>query len=325
MVISALVIGLGACGLGDKQEQADAIIDSVDAAFDAGSARGTVTASMRFARMPEGAEVQLGALNGDAAMGQMEQAFQMDAVLDLRDEKATLAVGGGAPFAVFDRLQTFGRRWNAGARDARPWVRVDIADIAEGDELDPTSDIPTFATVAVNPVVLLDLIAGPLAGSVERVGTDEVAGVETTHYKANFDIDKVLRDTRRSRYPEDRREAIEDLLDVFAVSGRIHPGEVWLDADGLPRRFRLRLEEEPISRMVIEHVITIEIAEYGSDDGVTVPSVQELVDISSVVQMIRATVPLPATPEFATFLGIVPAVPAAPAATTTTPAPEPAP
>lgn len=309
VVIAALVL-LAGCGLGDKQHQADAIVDAADLAFDAGTATGTLSAAMRFERLPDGATVSLGGLGGDAAMTQVEQLFTLDTAIDLDGDRATLTVPGkDQPFAVFDGLAAFGRRWNAGERDARPWVRVDLFDLAEGDELDLTggNDIPTFATVALNPVLLLDLVAGPLTGSVEKVGTEQIAGVDTTRYSANFDIDKALRDTREDRYPEDRREAVEELLDVFHVAGGIHEGDVWLDGDGRVRRFELRLKEEPVSRFEIEHRVVLEITEYGGEVDVAVPTPREIVDIRSVVQLIRATVPTPNTPEFGAFLGVTPA------------------
>jgi hypothetical protein len=341
--VAAVVVALLAsgCGLGDRQHRADAIIDSVDHAFEAGSASGTFSTSMRFVRLPDGAGGILGAVGGgsseasdegadkDAAGDPLAQtaqsglqaaqrAFTTGVSLDLEQGRAAIALPRSPtkPFAIFSNLVSYGRRWSAGPRDARPWVRVDASDLNEGDELDPTEDAPQFFAFAVNPVYLVDLIAGPLAGSVRDKGTEKVGGVMTTHYAANFDIDKVLKHTRRKEFPEDTRKAFDDVLDVLAVSGRIHPGDVWLDADGRPRRFTLRLKEEPIRHFIIEHTITIELTSFGSGKALSVPSPKERVDVRSVVQYVRATIPSPRTPEFLTFLGVPGA---APATTTTTP------
>jgi hypothetical protein len=224
-----------------------------------------------------------------------------------------------AAFAVYSGLVSYGHRWSAGPRDARPWVRVDGADINEGEEIDPIEDAPAFFAFAINPVLLVDLIGGPLAGSVKELGREDVNGVATTHFAANFDIEKAMKDTRRDRFPEERREAFEDVLDVLAVSGAIHPGEVWLDDEGRPRRFTLNLKEEPIKHFVIEHRITLDLGGFGEQADLAVPTARERVDVRSVVQYLRATIPSPRTPEFLTFLGIDPT-----AATTPAPAPAPA-
>jgi hypothetical protein len=338
--VAALAVALLAsgCSLGDRQHRADAIIDSVDRAFAAGSASGTFSTSMRFVRLPDGAGQVLGSLGGaatgpaeggskaaagnpiaqatQAGLQRAQQAFTTGVDLDLADNRATIALPRApkAPFAIFSNLVAYGRRWSAGPRDARPWVRVDASDLNQGDKLDPTEDAPQLFAFAINPVYLVDLIAGPLAGSVREKGTEKVGGVTTTHYAANFDIDKVVKHTRRKAFPEGTRKAFDDVLDVLAVSGRIHPGEVWLDAQGRPRRFTLRLKEEPIRHFLIEHTITIELTAFGAGTRLSVPSPRQRVDIRSLVQYVRATIPSPRTPEFLTFLGI----PAAVTTTTTT-------
>jgi len=323
---AALLVALVAsgCGLGDRQHRADRIIDSVDVAFAAGSASGTFSTSMKFVRLPDGAGQVLGAIGGtqssseqkpasdpaqqlaQAQQQQMQREFTVDLALDLRQTRAAVALhrDPAKPFAIFSNLVAYGRRWSAGPRDARPWVRVDANDLNEGDELDPTADAPSFFAFAINPVYLVDLIAGPLAGSVRERGTERVGGVATTRYSANFDIDKVLAHTRRKQFPEDTRKAFNDVLDVLAVSGRIHPGDVWIDAAGRPRRFSIRLKEEPIKHFVIEHTITLELTSFATGNALAVPSPRERVAVRSLVQYVRATIPSPRTPEFLTFLGV---------------------
>jgi len=323
---AALVVALLAgCGLGDRQQRADAIISSVDAAFAARQASGTLTTSMRFVRLPDGAGVESitgGAAAAGVAGAGIQQAMQQEltvaTTLDLARGRAQVALQShaDAPFALYDGLVSYGRRWSAGPRDARPWVRVDGTDITKGEEVDPTQDAPSFFAFALNPIVLVDLIAGPLAGSVRDLGVETIDGAETTRYSANFDIDKVVKKTRRKRYPEETRRAFEDVLKVLAVSGPIHKGEVWIDGDGRPRRFTIRLKEEPIRHFVIEHTITLDLQAFGTKAAVALPSARERIDVRSVVQYLRATIPSPRTPEFLTFLGMKPQPqpPAAPSA-----------
>ena len=158
-----------------------------------------------------------------------------------------------------------------------------------------------FAAFAINPVTVLDLIAGPLTGSVELLGPEDIGGVATTHYRANFDFDKVMKDTRRRAYTEDARDGLETLLDLLVVKGSIHKGDVWLAPDGRPRRFTIRIRQEPVTEVVIEMIITLDLVEIGAPAPIEVPAPAQLVKVGSVLQYINAGVPAPGTPEFATL------------------------
>lgn len=325
--IAALVVALLAgCGLGDRQRDADAIVDGTKAAFEVGTARGTVAIEAQIVEVPDAlgsiGGVSLGGGELGAALPGQEQQLQgpppivADVVLDFEREVAALTMPGqDVPFAIYDGLETYGRRYNAGERDARPWVRLDLEDLEEGSsELSFTEDPPFLGGFALNPIVLFDLAAGPLAGSIEQLGTETIAGAPTSGYDANFDIEKVLRKTRRSRYDEDRREAIDEALNVLAVKGTTHAGQVWLDGDGIPRRFAITLREEPIKKLKIDLRITFELTELGGAADIAVPSPRERIEVDNLVQLLRSAVPAPGSPEFMTFLGIEP--PAAPEAAT---------
>ncbi|MEA3056105.1 MAG: hypothetical protein QOD30_1537 [Actinomycetota bacterium] len=340
---SAVVLAgllLAGCGLGDKAQRADSIINSTKVAFAAGTASGTITTSMRFLRLPDGVGGLVGSAGGSddasgsgasqsptqqlaqAQMKQIQRDFSVRVDMDMPKDQASVSLPkSDKAFAIYDGLTSYGRRWSAGPRDARPWVRVDGRDINEGDEIDPTEDAPSFFAFALNPVLLVDLISGPLSGSVKKVGIEKIGRVTTTHYTANFDIEKVQKHTRRKRFPEDTRKATDDVLKVLAVSGKVHKGEVWIDSAGLPRQFTIRLKEEPIRHFVIEHTITLRLNTFGSRSTLVVPTARERIDVRSVVQYLRATIPSPRTPEFLAFLGVTPPATAPATSTTTTVAP----
>lgn len=330
---AALALALAGCGLGDKQADADAIVDATEAAFARGTATGTLSVHAEVKKVPDSlgsiGGINLGAADDPdaaAAMFNQQQARPLvaDVVLDFDRETAALRLPGAEqPFAIFEGLESFGRRYNAGERDARPWVRVDLEDLEEDTGgLSFTEDSPFVGGFVLNPVVLFDLAAGPLAGSIEEGASDDVAGTPAIPFDANFDIEKVLRRTRRERYDEDRRDAIDATLDVLAVKGRTHAGQVWLDRDGMPRRFTIRLREEPIKRFQVDLVITLELTSFGEPTDIEVPGPEERIEIDNVVQFLRSVIPRPDSAEFATFLGLEPASTPTPA---TEPAPTPAP
>src|SRR5205814_504955 len=129
-------LALPACGLGDRQHRADAIIASTKAAFAQHTALGLISVSSKLVRIPDGAGAVLGSAGGGGGgvggdpRQQIQRVFTVAVALDLDHDRAEVAVPAhlGAPFAIYDDLVSFGRRWSASARDARPWVRIDGLD-----------------------------------------------------------------------------------------------------------------------------------------------------------------------------------------------------
>jgi len=272
-----LLLGLVAgCGLGDKAHLASEIIGGVDHLENAGSAHGTLTLSLRLLDVPAEAatftRAKTGLLGAPIAMA-----------VNLAQKRATLGPADDPQFQ-FSGLTSYGRRVDAAQGDARPWMRIDLAALSAGDQkVNFTRLAPEAARNALNPTFLMDLIAGALTGSIKQIRASEVIdGVTTTPYSANFDIEKVLHDTRRDRYPEDDRVAIEKELDLLGVSGRVFPGTVWLDRDGVPRRFRVGLRISPRRGFVFEVSVDLRISAFGVRGQPRLPSELEVLETDSL-------------------------------------------
>lgn len=299
----AVLVATSACGLGDEAARADVIIDAMAAVADAGTAHGTLHVATRVVELPPSV-VALG--GGDGSPGGVQAAVDVDVPaaelevqVDFGDRRASLtAPRSDEPFQLFDGLVVFGRRRAASERDARPWMRVDTEDLDDGGgRLDVRQDHPSLAALAISPLLLVDLMAGPLSGSVDPAATEEVDGAATRRYDANFDIEKTLRRTRRSSYPETSRRAVEDLFDTLRVSGITHPGQVWVDGNGMPRRMVLRLRLRPQRGLEVDLVLRLDLRDIGAPVSLTMPSVDERLEVASVVQLLRAGMPVDGAPE----------------------------
>lgn len=299
-IIVAVSLLAAACGLGDKQARADRIIDSVELAFERGSANGTLSLTAEVVSLPALAG---GVPEPDPAVGGgFEQPMiVVNVVMDLPGRRASNSFGtSDTPFVVFDGLDIYGYRYNASERDARPWVFVEAEGLQEGSgALDSPDAFPVVGAFAVNPVVFVDLIAAPLTGSIEEVGPESVAGVQTIRYDANFDLEKMLRDTREDEYPESTRETLETILDLIVVRGNTHPGSVWLDAEGLPRRFQVKLRQQPVTDVKFDLIVTLELTDFGSATVTAPPGPGALVKVGSLLQYLGVSVPSPDSVEFA--------------------------
>lgn len=306
--LSLLALLAAACGLGDRAELEDRITSAPSRA-DAGVVTGTITVESRFVEgpppgsggigLPAGAE-GFEMPEGGMSLGSESVGFEMD----LATSRAALTLPDtDEPFVYMDDLVLFGRRAGVPADDARPWVRLDLDDLdTGGGELRPFGDEPAHAITAVHPAVITDLVAGSLTGSIEERGRDEVAGVDVTTYDVNVSIDKALGDKRRKRYPESRREKIDELIKVLGIDGNLHAAEVAIDDDGRIRRFSVTLTQRPATRVEFALVVTVEYDTYGGTYEHDLPTPQEVLSVDTVVRFIGAVgapappVPAPAAP-----------------------------
>lgn len=295
---SAVALTLGcllvtACGIGDKAELEE-LITGAPERFGSENVRGVLRVESRLLEAPTGAGIGGAAAPAGGQRPELPedglplQSAQRAFSVDVAASRASLTPEGGSrPTVLIEDLVWFGRRAGVPDDDARPWARLDLADLAEdAGEIQPFSEQAAAAIAALHPAIVIDLAAGALTGSIERLGAETVAGVETTRYGANFAIDKALGDVRRRRYPEDRRERVDELVELLGIDGEVHPGEVWLDADGRIRRLTLRLVQRPATRVELAMVVTLEVTEIGGAYLAEPPTPQQVLSVDSVVRFV---------------------------------------
>lgn len=303
-VMLASVAVLSGCALGDKSDM-EARITSAPARLDGSTVRGTLAVESRLVDLPAGGVSGLGVPSAAAgvASGAVTEApavsFPEDGVvfstravgfvLDLSADRAVLLrPDDGEPFVLIDDVVFFGRRTGIPDDDARPWVRMSLRNLAESTGVVNPLDQNRAAADAVavaHPALFVDLAAGMLTGSIEQVGTESVGGEATTRFDGNVDLDKALRDQRRGRYPEERLEAIEALVEALGVDGGVHPASVWLDADDGLRRFSVRLVQRPVRKVEFALTVTLEIQSAADLDLVT-PTAREVLSVDSVLRFV---------------------------------------
>lgn len=330
-VVALVALSAGAlagCGLGEKAALEERIT-SAPARYDGTSIAGTVTVDSRLMAVPEGAAGGggggIGGFGAPAADAADQPQLPDDGVsfatatrafvADTGTSRGGLVTDDGRIDVVFDDLAQFGRRAGVPDDDARPWVRLDLEDIDDGaGEIQPFDGRGADAVTAVNPAFLLDLAAGTLTGSIEEVGAETLGDVDTTHYEVNIALDKAFDDVRRDRYPEDRRETVDRLFELLGVDGDVHPGDVWLDAEGNLRRLSVALVQRPAQRVEFALVITLDITGIGVPFELVPPTPDEVLTVDSVVRFMNTVTggsggddEIP--PSVAATLGTVPTAP----------------
>jgi hypothetical protein len=132
-----------------------------------------------------------------------------------------------------------------------------------------------------------------VSGSIEAVGTDELRGVETSHYKATIDTAKV-----EQLVPEAQRQALGGLGQ--SGSAKI-PIDVWIDADQRIRKLAIDLaaidQESPPAGPsgssgaplfslgaggTIEGSLVLEVYDYGKALDLELPPADQVADAATL-------------------------------------------
>lgn len=311
-VLAVALLVTAGCGLGERADL-EQHITGAPARAEGRTVSGAITVESRFVEGPAAGAGGIGVPAGaeDFEIPEGGFAFGSEAVhftMDLATSRAALSRSAGeAPFVYIDDLVLYGRRRGVPDDDARPWVRLDLDDLNAGSgELDPFGENTVQAITALHPAVVTDLVGGSLTGSIETREQEQVAGVAATRYEVNVSIDKALSNTRRSRYPEKRREIVEELIELLGIDGDLHAAEIWIDDDGLLRRFSVALVQRPAPRIKFALVVTVDYETYDGTFTDALPSPQEVLTVDTVLRFIGVVGAAPTDEES----GDVPGAPA---------------
>ncbi|HEY1508169.1 MAG TPA: hypothetical protein VGF93_04150 [Solirubrobacteraceae bacterium] len=155
----------------------------------------------------------------------------------------------------------------------KPWLKVDLA---------KASGIPGFSALANNPVSsdpsqMLGYLRA--SGSVNKVGSDVINGVQTTHYHATIDLSKVP----NALPAANRASAKQAIASIEKLTG-LHqlPVDTWVDSNNLVRRMRMTFAESLAPAVKISTLMTIDITKYGPQPAPVLPSSDQVSDVSSL-------------------------------------------
>ncbi len=252
------VVVVAGCGSDGPSGPQGTVQAAADKTANAGGTRVTMTGSVSGSPTDESKLSAEGEFDG-------EQGRMTLTVTDSgRTEKTDLAFDGTMYYV---KLPPAGQ---AGLPAGKDWIRVDVAEFSPGG---PQEDLSSFLQFAqTNPANALGFLRGASDDMVEA-GTEEVDGVQTTHYKGTADFQKVADEAG------DLGPVYEQLLEVSDFDSI--PIEVWIDDDGRARRLTYELPV-PEARGGGTATITLEFTDFGADVDVTPPSDDESFDLGSL-------------------------------------------
>lgn len=275
----ASLLLLGACG--DDASPLETVRAAADATSGSGTFRyeGTVESSEGAGAGGtdlEGAfdpEQRLGSATVDASQFGIPGLGEVDAIYDFNDgfviymHLAELFEGAPAELAGVE------------------WVRMDLDELARQAGLD--LDFGALVNSASNdPTSGMQQLRG--ATKVDEVGTEEVRGVETTHYEVTVDLDKAAAEA-----PDDQREALQALADLYTE--KTLSAEVWIDGDDRVRRMHTSQDLSKLdlpdnidaSMSPFQGVLTTQFEYFGFGDDVEVelPGPDEVIDFADLMKL----------------------------------------
>jgi hypothetical protein len=162
--------------------------------------------------------------------------------------------------------------------EGKTWVKLDIAKAAQAAGID-ISQIPSLNQT--DPTQFLDYLRAS-SGDVTTVGSESLAGVPTTHYRATLQLSDVL-----DRLPADQQAAARATLEELGRAGAI-PVDVWVDAQSRVRRVQMSIDSAGASAGAagstpsVNGTITIDFTSYGPVPPIVPPPAGQVFDATTM-------------------------------------------
>ncbi|MEU8600956.1 DUF1396 domain-containing protein [Streptomyces parvulus] len=264
--VAALLLAAGAVGCSGGAEESP---EMTPAAAVAKAAKNTEEIETIRYRMT-GRTPEEGRVKAEAQM-QLEPEPAMSMKMTALDQ------GGGqsAEIRLVDKAMYIGGGAEAAKEmDGKTWMKFDLAALgAGGEELD---QLGSASQADKNPATESTFLTG--AKDVEKVGTETVDGVETTHYKGTVtlaDLEKTL-DGEDKATREKRQKSLEQYekmgLDKLTM-------DMWVDGDEHTKQFRMRGDaaKGPLD-------MTITFLGFNEPVKVTAPPAKDTMDLAEMMK-----------------------------------------
>ena len=159
--------------------------------------------------------------------------------------------------------------------DGKSWVKGDAEDFSNVDN----SGLDQFGSLSgMDPRDVFAFLKA-VSGSIEAVGSEEVRGVETSHYRATLDPAKLT-----ELVPAEQRETLSGVDEAARQAGLTElPLDVWIDADQRIRKLSIELDAKmPGSDESVQGSLVVELYDYGVPLELDLPPADQVVDAATL-------------------------------------------
>jgi hypothetical protein len=261
---------LGACAKGpapDPVNPKDAVLDAMSAVYEAGTVHEKLTMSV-------GAGGENLSFSGEADIDNEHKRVHMKMNMGMLGGEMEILMDGGVVYMRSPMFQDAGT----------DWVSMDPS------KLDPAAaaQFGGFGPGTTDPSAFVGLFAGVF--DVKVSGEQELKGVPTTHYVGTIDLKKVLKgfaDVVGKDVDAATKKQLRAAVKQFESLGidKKIPFEIWIDAEGLPRRQRITMDfgkllpgaEEASMEM------TVDFSDFGKPVDIQLPDPSEVTDMTEAL------------------------------------------
>lgn len=268
------VLATGCSGGGDQDGDTGAAKEGGGSSPSAGAPDGdgasVLQALNRTTKEAESAEMTV---EVDIEAGGQQQSATGEGALDLADGDSHLTMDAGGQEIeqrVVDRTlyQKMPEGQSSALPEGKTWTSVDLTEVA-ADLSGSGSGLMT------DPSANFGYTEGLEGAESEKLGTEKIGGVETTHYRVEIDV---------ARLAQGEEAAEEQLREQL---GETLPMELWVDGDGLLRRQQVELTvpagsgsgDGGQSEDVKIRTVT-ELSDFGTEVNVSAPSEDKVADLT---------------------------------------------
>jgi hypothetical protein len=157
----------------------------------------------------------------------------------------------------------------------KTWVKGDARTLSSAD----TGQLKQFGSLAgTDPRGVFGLLKA-VSGSIEAVGTDELRGVETSHYRAMIDIAKL-----EKLVPAAQRDSLGTIDQGARQAGLTEiPLEIWIDSDQRVRKLSVDVDaKQPGTSMSLKASLVVELYDYGKALALELPPADQVADAATL-------------------------------------------
>lgn len=217
---------------------------------------------------------------------QPDPGLMLTGAFDPKSGRGYYSTGGSTkPAVVFDGNTLFALLPSAKPDDARPWISTVANKKLTDYTLDPSAVPASLAAFVLRPTLLVDLFAGALTGSIQRVGPATIDGAATTEYSAKFDIDQALNNSTRITYSQKQQDNLGKLFKILGIkSDALDAGAAWIDAAGNPRRLLVAIQESPADQARMLLLVEVDLTPLSTPAAVPIPPANSVETVPSLNQ-----------------------------------------
>ncbi|MET9253284.1 DUF1396 domain-containing protein [Streptomyces sp. NPDC003717] len=160
--------------------------------------------------------------------------------------------------------------------DGKHWIKFDLSALGAGDLEKQLGG--SASQVDKNPAAESTFLTG--ADDLEKVGTEKVDGVETTHYKGTVTLDQLRESLAKAKGNAATRKTQEKGLEQYEKMGiKTLKMDGWIDGDEHTKQFRMRGDstQGPMD-------VTITFVDINKPVKVTAPAAADTADLAEMMK-----------------------------------------